>query len=189
MQVARDVYWIDIIRRPSGLDFIVFWRRLGLQFRVMNTIGKAPLLVLVLLASATLWPQADSKPSTASAANPGSSSDSPPPPAGYPRVTINRVRISGGVAETYLIHKVLPAYAKQARHRRIQGTVILGAVIDKEGHIIELNPISGHPMLVPAALHAVQQWRYRPYILSGSPIEMQTIIAVNFSLTSSGGER
>jgi len=98
------------------------------------------------------------------------------------KVTYNRVRISGGVAESHLIHKIVPAYPEQAKQSRIQGTVILQAVIDKEGHIIELTPISGHPMLVPTALDAVRQWRYSPYILNGDPVEVQTTVTVNFNL-------
>jgi TonB family protein len=124
--------------------------------------------------------------STASAANP-SSSDSSPPPPGYPKVTMNRVRVSGGVAESYLIHKIVPEYPAQARQSGIQGTVVLHAIIDKAGYIIELNPLSGNPMLVPAALDAVKQWRYSPYILNGDPVEMETTVSVNFDLANSTG--
>jgi len=125
--------------------------------------------------------------SPASAANPGSGSDSSPPPPGYPKVVMNRVRISAGVAESYLIHKVVPEYPEQARQSGIQGSVVLHAIIDKAGYIIELHPVSGNPMLVPAALDAVKQWRYSPYILNGDPVEMETTVSVDFYLANSTG--
>jgi len=104
--------------------------------------------------------------------------------AGVPQ-KIDRVRVSGGVAESHLIHKVIPEYPEQAKQSRIQGTVILRAVIDKSGNIIELTPISGHPMLVPTAVDAVRQWRYSPYILNGDPVEVETTVTVNFNLAGS----
>ena len=70
----------------------------------------------------------------------------------------------------------------RGRQSRIQGTVILRAVIDKAGNIIELTPISGRPMLVPTAVDAVQQWRYSPYILNGDPVEVETTVTLNFNL-------
>ncbi len=68
---------------------------------------------------------------------------------------------------------------------RLQGVVVLSAVIDKAGKIRELALVSGHPMLAPAALKAVKKWKYRPYLLNGQPVEVETQIVVNFSL--SGG--
>jgi protein TonB len=81
-----------------------------------------------------------------------------------------------------LIRRVEPTYPPLARQARIQGTVVLVAVISKAGTIDNLRLISGHPMLVPAALDAVSQWRYRPYILNGAVIEVETQITVNFML-------
>jgi protein TonB len=65
---------------------------------------------------------------------------------------------------------------------RVQGTVVLQAVIGKDGTIRELRLISGHPMLAPAAIEAVKQWRYRPYLLNGEPVEVDTQVNVNFTL-------
>jgi protein TonB len=81
-----------------------------------------------------------------------------------------------------LIRKVTPNYPPLARQARIQGSVNLEAVISTDGTIENLKVTSGHPMLVPAAIDAVKQWRYKPYLLNGSPVEVQTTIQVNFTL-------
>lgn len=86
------------------------------------------------------------------------------------------------ILEGSLIHKVTPTYPPLARAARIQGEVRLFAVIDKAGAIDNLRVLYGHPMLVPAAIEAVQQWRYRPYILNNEPVEVETQITVNFIL-------
>src|SRR6202007_2585930 len=93
------------------------------------------------------------------------------------------VRVSH-MSEGNLVHKVLPAYPPLARSARIQGQVLLQAVISKEGVIENLRLIAGHPMLVPAAIEAVPQWRYRPYVLNNEPVEVETQITVNFALGS-----
>ena len=98
----------------------------------------------------------------------------PTPVARPPRVS--------AMMEGYLIHKVEPVYPQLARAARIQGAVELQAVISKDGRIERLQVLRGHPMLVKAAVEAVQQWRYRPYILNGEPVEVETHVTVNFSL-------
>jgi len=105
----------------------------------------------------------------------------PPPP---PRPTPRPIRPSS-VMEANLMHRVQPAYPPLARAARIQGPVVLQAVISKSGTIENLQVLSGHPMLVRAALDAVRQWRYRPYFLNGEAVEVETQITVNFIL--SGG--
>ena len=87
--------------------------------------------------------------------------------------------------EGNLIRRVQPAYPPLARSARIQGQVVLAAVITKAGMIENLRVLEGHPMLVRAALDAVSQWRYRPYILNNEPVEVETRITVNFSLSGS----
>jgi protein TonB len=107
-------------------------------------------------------------------------------PVAVPRVaTPQRVRVSQGVTSGLLIRKIQPAYPPLARQARIQGNVLLQAEISKEGTIENLRLISGHPMLAPAAIEAVKQWKYKPYILNGEPVEVDTQITVIFSL--SGG--
>jgi len=107
-------------------------------------------------------------------------------PVAVPKVaTPQRVRVSQGVSQGLLIKKIQPAYPPLARQARIQGQVLLQAEISKDGTIQNLRLISGHPMLAPAAIEAVKQWRYKPYYLNGEPVEVETQITVIFSL--SGG--
>jgi protein TonB len=104
-------------------------------------------------------------------------------PVAVPKVAApQRVRVSQGVTQGLLIHKVQPTYPPLARQARIQGSVVLQAEISKNGTIENLHVISGHPMLAPAALDAVKQWRYKPYILNGEPVEVETQVTVNFTL-------
>jgi protein TonB len=94
-----------------------------------------------------------------------------------------RVRVSQGVTKGLLIQKIEPKYPQLALQARIQGQVLLQAIIDKEGNITELSLVSGQPLLVPAAIAAVSRWRYRPFLLNGQPIEIETTITVNFQLS------
>ena len=96
-----------------------------------------------------------------------------------------RIRVADDVMRAVLIRKVAPVYPPLARQARIQGVVILQAQISKEGNIENLQLISGHPMLAPAAIDAVKQWKYKPYLLNGEPVEVETQVQVNFTL--SGG--
>ncbi|MFY9841798.1 MAG: energy transducer TonB [Terriglobales bacterium] len=86
-------------------------------------------------------------------------------------------------AEGNLIYRVQPSYPPLAREARVQGTVELRAIISKAGTIENLVVIRGHPMLSAAAIAAVRQWRYRPYLLNNEPIEVETEITVNFLLS------
>jgi protein TonB len=99
-------------------------------------------------------------------------------------VTPQRVRISQGVTKGLLVQKIEPQYPPLARAARVQGDVVLSAVIDTNGQITNLQLVSGHPMLVPAAIAAVKQWRYKPYLLNRQPVEVETTITVIFSLSS-----
>jgi len=96
--------------------------------------------------------------------------------------TPTRVRVSSGVSNGLLIRKVNPVYPPLARQARISGTVLLQAQISKDGSIENLQLISGHPMLAPAAIEAVKQWKYKPYLLNGEPVEVDTQVQVNFTL-------
>jgi periplasmic protein TonB len=104
-------------------------------------------------------------------------------PMAVPKVaTPQRVRVSQGVSQGLLVRKVAPNYPPLARQARIFGTVVLRAVISKDGSIENLTLVSGHPMLAPAAIDAVKQWKYRPYLLNGEPVEVDTEVQVNFTL-------
>jgi protein TonB len=104
----------------------------------------------------------------------------PPPPT----VQANPPRISH-MMEGNLISRVQPSYPPLARQAHIQGSVVLRAVISREGKIENLQVLSGHPLLIHAAKDAVRQWRYRPYILNDQPIEVETEITVKFLLGGS----
>src|SRR5579863_3076431 len=104
-------------------------------------------------------------------------------PVAVPKVaTPQRVRVSQGVSAGLLVRKVQPNYPPLARQARIQGQVVLRAVISKDGSIENLSLVSGHPMLAPAAIEAVKQWKYKPYLLNGEPVEVDTEVLVNFTL-------
>ena len=94
-----------------------------------------------------------------------------------------RVRVSQGVSAGLIISKVPPIYPPEARVARIQGTVVMKAVINQTGDVVSLDLISGHPVLAPAAMDAVKQWKYRPYVLNGNAVNMETQIIVNFTLS------
>jgi periplasmic protein TonB len=107
----------------------------------------------------------------------GSSASVAPPPPPKPAVPAPRV---SRMMEGNLIYKPQPVYPPIARAGRIQGAVVLRAIISKVGTIENLQALSGHPLLIPAAIDAVKQWRYRPYVLNGEPVEVETRITVNF---------
>jgi TonB family protein len=102
-------------------------------------------------------------------------SDGPMPP--------QRIRVGGNVQANNLVHKVQPEYPPLARQARIQGTVRFTVTIGKDGHIIDLSLVGGHPLLVPAAAEAVKQWVYKPTLLNGNPIEVVTVVDINFTLS------
>lgn len=102
-----------------------------------------------------------------------------PPP---PKPTVSRIRQGGNVTAAMLVNKISPVYPPLARQTRIAGTVRLHAIIGKDGSIQQLEVMSGHPLLVQSALDAVRQWRYRPTLLNGEPVEVDTTIDVIFSL-------
>ncbi len=107
----------------------------------------------------------------------------PPPPKKKPPPTPKRIRVGGAVQRANLIRQVRPIYPALARQARIQGTVRLTAIIAKNGAIEKLEVLGGHPLLVPSALQAVKQWRYKPTLLNGQPVEVVTQIDVNFTLS------
>jgi protein TonB len=106
----------------------------------------------------------------------------PPPPPPPQAATPKRIRVGGQVEKAKGIFQPTPEYPPLAKMARIQGTVRLEAIISRDGTIQDLKVLSGHPLLVKAALEAVQRWRYQPTLLNGEPVEVITEIDVNFSL-------
>ena len=97
---------------------------------------------------------------------------------------VKRIRIASRVAEANLIHDVPPQYPPEAGRERIEGTVVLMAVIGKDGSVQDVQVVSGLPLLAQAAIDAVKQWRYKPYLLNGEPVEIDSRITINFTLAN-----
>jgi len=96
----------------------------------------------------------------------------------------SRIRVGGNVQAARLIHQIRPAYPSQARSQGRQGNVLLQAVISKEGDVLSASALEGaDPEFTNAALEAVKQWRYQPTLLNGQPVEIITMIEVNFTLS------
>lgn len=82
-----------------------------------------------------------------------------------------------------MIRQVKPPYPPLAKQARIQGTVVLEAIINKQGSVENLRVLTGHPLLIQSALDAVKQWKYKPTLLNGEPVEVVTQVTVNFNLS------
>lgn len=96
---------------------------------------------------------------------------------------VKRIHVAGRVAEANLIRDVQPEYPAEAGRARIEGTVVLTAVIGKDGSVLDVRVENGIPILAQAAVQAVRQWRYKPYLLNGEPVEIESRITVNFALS------
>ncbi len=115
-----------------------------------------------------------------------SSTRSVPVPAKTPDpMPVKRMRVPARIAEANLIHDVPPKYPAEAGQGRIEGTVVLVAVIGKDGCVQDVRVESGLPILAEAAIDAVRQWRYKPYMLNGEPVEVDSRITINFTLSKS----
>lgn len=106
----------------------------------------------------------------------------PPPLAARPAKPTDRIRVSEGVAAGQLIVPIQPLYPAIAREARMQGTVVVDAVIGRDGRIASLHVLSGPPLLVNAAVTAIQRARYRPWTLNGEPVEVETTLRIVFTL-------
>lgn len=99
-----------------------------------------------------------------------------------PVTAAKRIRVPGPTAEANLVYDVAPKYPPEAGRERIEGIVVLMAVIGKDGTVRDVRVESGLPLLAQAAIEAVKQWRYRPYLLNGEPVEIDSLITINFNL-------
>ena|SRR5690242_15421551 len=103
---------------------------------------------------------------------------SPTPETTQPR----KLRVSQGVAQQNRIHSVAPRYPAEAKAKHIQGDVTLQGTIDRQGNVIQIKPVYGDPLLMQAAIDAVKQWKYKPYMLNGEPVEVETTFKIRFAL-------
>ena len=114
----------------------------------------------------------------------GQLSESKEPPAQQkkaetPQDRPTRIRVSAGVAERLLVKRVEPEYPGDVS---VKGTVILHVIIGKEGDVQSIQLVTGHPMLAPSAINAVKQWKYKPFLLNGEPLEVDTTVVLHFEL-------
>jgi periplasmic protein TonB len=94
------------------------------------------------------------------------------------------VRVGSGLKAPRQTYSVQPAYPALARQAHVWGTVVVSAVIDERGNVVGARALNGHPLLIPAALNAVLQWKYEPTLLNGSPVAVEMEVTVNFKLGS-----
>jgi periplasmic protein TonB len=109
-------------------------------------------------------------------------SGSQPPPPPRPAKVSGPIRVGGRIQAPRLTKEVHPEYPILAKETRTQGNVVLDCVIDPQGNVTQMRLVSGHPLLVPAALKAVQQWKYQPTLLNGQPVAVEMKVTVTFSL-------
>jgi periplasmic protein TonB len=141
----------------------------------MKTAARRAVLLLALGGFAGTALEAQQSQGASAPAAGQTNPEAPPQPL--------RARVSAGVAARLLRKRVAPDYPQKARDNRIQGTVVLKARITKEGDIAELAVISGDPLLAEAAVKAVMQWKYKPFLLNSQAVEIETTIQVNFTLS------
>jgi periplasmic protein TonB len=98
-------------------------------------------------------------------------------------VPVKRIRVASRVVEANLIHDVPPQYPPEAGRARLEGAVVLMAVIGQDGSVKDVRVESGLPILAQAAIDAVKQWRYKPYLIDGEPVEVDSRITINFTLS------
>ena len=108
----------------------------------------------------------------------GTGAAPPPPPPAAPK----RITVGGNVQAASLVNKVEPQYPAIAKTAHVSGTVVLHAIIAKDGSVEKLQFVSGPALLMASAMSAVKEWRYRPTMLNGQPVEVDTTVQVVFSL-------
>jgi periplasmic protein TonB len=133
--------------------------------------------LLAALTAAALLSGAPSCPLQASAQSASQES----PKQAEPQ-TPRRIRVGGQAMAARVTHKVTPNYPKDAKRQGIEGTVRLAALVGQDGSINDLKVVSGDPVLAKSAVDAVKKWRYKPTLLNGQPVEVETEIDVNFHL-------
>jgi TonB family protein len=154
----------------------------------LNTLIAAPAVREYRLKEPILMAQAEA-PAAAPVTSPAQAAPTPPPPPIEPTVPPpavpsapgGPVRVSAAVVAGMALSKPNPVYPAEAKAAHVQGAVILHAIISKQGTMEKLSVISGNGMLVASAMDAVKQWTYKPYLLNGQPVEVETSITVNYT--------
>jgi len=141
---------------------------------------KAALAVVVLLAGSS-WGFAGQDHSASPSPTPTPSPTATPSRKGFVPGT-NRIRISSGVADSLIRHKVDPVYPWDAKVNHITGDVLIRIIIDQQGNVSNITVIRGDPILIESAIKAVKQWKYRPYILNGEAIEAESVVKIQYHM-------
>jgi protein TonB len=94
------------------------------------------------------------------------------------------VRVGSNLKAPQQIYSVQPEYPPLAKQSHVWGIVVVSAVIDEHGNVVQARALSGHPILIPAALNAVLQWKYQPTLLNGTPVAVEMEVTVRFNLGS-----
>jgi protein TonB len=108
----------------------------------------------------------------------GTSVPIPPPQPAAKRI----VRVGSSLKAPRQVYSIQPEYPPLARQAHVWGTVVVNAVIDEHGNVVQARALSGHPLLISAALKAVLQWKYEPTLLSGTPVAVEMEVTVHFNL-------
>jgi TonB family protein len=161
---------------PSAIEAVKQWK-----YRPYLVNGEPVNVKTDVTVNFTL---ADKPPAAADAGDTPGGAQASEPVNVYNGPVARRVRVSQGVEQALLLTKVQPQYPPDAKDQRIQGVVLLSVTIDKEGNVANIQVVSGPESLVPASIEAVKQWKYRPYLLEGTPVEVETQVTVNFTLMS-----
>lgn len=93
-----------------------------------------------------------------------------------------KLRVSQGVAEARIVHRAELYYPQEAKEKHIQGDVILGLTIDEQGNVVDLVVLQGDPILTRAALNVVKQWKYKPFLLNGQPVQVETTAKISYRM-------
>ncbi|HEY3928557.1 MAG TPA: energy transducer TonB [Candidatus Koribacter sp.] len=169
----------DKIFQKSALDCVKRWKLAPYikNGKPMPVNAEVP-IDFIISSQVQLTPksQIPPRPGATNASSPSGS------PQGVKIATPKLIRISQGVSEGLLIRKVMPIYPMDAKLNHLQGSVLLEAIIRKDGLIGNLKVVSGPDEFVQASMDAVSLWRYLPYLFNGEPVEVATTIQVNYQL-------
>jgi TonB family protein len=148
---------------------------------VSSAAGLAMLTALVVWTGTRLMPlQADAAPVPSDSS---ATTNTPPPSSTTTKDSSKPIRVGGAKQEENLIKKVMPKYPVEAKKKRVQGKVFLDVIISKEGRVESTRLVSGPALLVQSAVDAVKQWEYKPTLLNGKPVAVESEVLVHYTLS------
>jgi protein TonB len=147
--------------------------------KIAGTIAVALILAGVL---GYLYQHKAASPTPSLAPVPSPALPSGAPAANEPGPTLKRLRISSGVANELAIYNPAPEYPQMARIAHISGDVVLGITIDRKGEVTNISVHEGHPILVTSAINAVKKWKYRPHVMNGEAVEVDSTVKIQYHM-------